>query len=176
MFELMHKCDLNVSTVELKYKTMGFKKKNLLLITQMRHRLILLKSRSSNFRVSHSISIICIPSATHRVVFTPIHHCICFAWQNEKYWELFREVCQKNLRGSWVLHIFPVTLMKRNLFENLPRSAAVGHWMCVQAGLPGPFTDFCAQVCRTLNCSGRAVQKAAQICLWTDWISHEKNS
>lgn len=27
MFELMHKCDLNVSTVELKYKTMGFKKK-----------------------------------------------------------------------------------------------------------------------------------------------------
>lgn len=103
----------------------------------MQHRLIRFKSYSSNFRISHSVRIICIPSATHCVVFTPIHHCICFAWQNEKYWDLFREICQKNLRGSWVLHIFPVTLMKRNLFENLPRSAVVGHWMCVGSGSVG---------------------------------------
>lgn len=137
----MYKCDLSVSTVELKYKTTGLKE-NLLLITQMQNRLLHFKSCSSNLRISYSIGIICISSATHRMVFTPTHHFICFAWQNEKYWESFGEICQKNLRGSWVLHIFPVTLMKRNLFENLPWSAAVGHWMCVQDRSPLALSRF----------------------------------
>lgn len=139
----------------------------------MQNRLICFKSYSSNFRISQSIRIICIPSATHRVVFTPIHHCICFAWWNEKYWELFREICQKNLRGSWVLHIFPVTLMKRNLFENLPWSAAVGHWMCVQAPIStGPLPISVQKFLELLWIAQTAVKNKAQIYLWTDWISH----
>lgn len=98
------------------------------------------------------------------MVFTPTHHFICSAWQNEKYWELFREVCQKNLRVSWVLHIFLVTLMKRNLFENLTRSAAAGHWKCIcRMGLHPPFTDFHAEVFRIfLNRLDPAVKKEAQ--------------
>lgn len=60
-----------------------------------------------------------LPSATHRTMFTPTHGCICFAWQNEKYWELPGEIRQKILGDSGVLHIFPVTLVKRDFVWEL---------------------------------------------------------
>lgn len=83
------------------------------------------------------MGMICLSSATRHMIFTPTQGCICFAWQNENYWELPREICQRILRGSWVLHFFPVTLVKRNFVWRLdmgysckPFECALVNWSC----------------------------------------------
>lgn len=94
-----------------------------LLIIQMEIRLaphpLIFKSHSSGCRISSSVGTTCPPigNTSHHVI--PTHGCICCARQNEKYWELPGEIRQKILGNSGVLHIFPVTLVKRDLVWEL---------------------------------------------------------
>lgn len=112
-----------------------------------------------------------LPLATHRTMFTPTHGCICFAWQNKKYWKLPGEIRQKILGDSGVLHIFPVTLVKRDFVWELDMGCSCRPFDMSWASIsPAPST--LQKILECLNSMDRRVFKSPNYSVNIDWISH----